>query len=1037
MRLRRNILRLIGGSMISILCVASPAFAQEDLAELSASGLLNEAAKNLAVENYGAAIPYLTRYLDLMENTEDDRVVALKQVVRLKLGKISAYLDDSFSAVNYLKQYTQTLPCYRPREAWKLLALNLYESGQVELCIAAATNALSRPLPKGLPNQSKAVKTEELSKDEMGGFTARQIKRIEEEAAKAGEDLSQGISGDVPDAEPDYTVEELVLLKMTLAEAYSQLENWEASIDPYEFVIENASAEDRRGYAIMQMVNSLIELEQFDEAKKFIVELYHTNARYDIRVNMALMSAAAALYAEAEYDSSLMLYRMVLPRSNLVAYQEDQINALRRSAGLPRVDIQISTNETGRIETLFGNKSSDLSQTVSEFSEGLPPKPIALVEMEESVGVLLALPSYEEDVLFRTGLLFARAGRPWEAVTALESVADRDPDGERGQEAFAEFLMILVDPLEKYALAEKRGKQFLSTYVAGLGPRRVAHALTRSYQKQELWKEIKKLLPVIEQFASSTDSTVLQYECELYYMQAIADMVLLNYPSARAGFERVLIDYPDSHQQESATYWHAMAQLFLKNHKEAFDEFESYVATWPNGSWLPSAAFHSGVCLFGMERYDEAHVRFTQVIEAWPNASIYSDACSMRGDLLASKGMLNEAQRDYEEAIATARLPRQATYAVFQMTALFDLEERYDEILVAVNAYLDRYGDEADVAKAAFWIGKTKIAQGRIVEAVEAYHEAIVKYGGNIRQDGVDLILSELVNVSGRLLENDEREALKKRLRTSLQESDNVTLQLRLRVLLASMEGTVIELGKQLISELDELEQAPPPVLSVICDASFEQEDYSRAAEILNIFQTRYEDSDFMRAALKLRGFGLFSAGEYDEALKVASETQALYGTDPSAVWAQIMKGRIELQKEEFDAARKTFRAVLSVREWRGEPYAEATYYLGQVEEKSGDPRKAFGWYQRVYFQYKGYANGYWAAEAYLTSARCLEQLGLKNDQRNTFRAMLFDKYVNQLPQAEEAKTALGAAEVLEITTLLLQGTQTNWVVTLDAEGAE
>jgi len=1037
MRLRRNILPLVGGSMIFILCVASPAFAQEDLAELSASGLLNEAAKNLAVENYGAAIPYLTRYLDLMENTEDDRVVALKQVVRLKLGKISAYLDDSFSAVNYLKQYTQTLPCYRPREAWKLLALNLYESGQVELCIAAATNALSRPLPKGLPNQSKAVKTEELSKDEMGGFTARQIKRIEEDAAKAGEDLSQGISGDVPDAEPDYTVEELVLLKMTLAEAYSQLENWEASIDPYEFVIENAVAEDRRGYAIMQMVNSLIELEQFDEAKKFIVELYHTNARYDIRVNMALMSAAAALYAEAEYDSSLMLYRMVLPRSNLVAYQEDQINALRRSAGLPRVDIQISTNETGRIETLFGNKSSDLSQTVSEFAEGLPPKPIALVEMEESVGVLLALPSYEEDVLFRTGLLFARAGRPWEAVAALESVADRDPDGERGQEAFAEFLMILVDPLEKYERAKERGTWFLKTYTEGMGPRRVAHALTSSYQKQELWKEIKTLLPIIDRFVPSTDPLVLQYECELYYMQAIADMVLLTYQPARAGFERVLIDYPDSHQQESATYWHAMAQLFLKNHLEALDEFGSYAATWPNGNWLPSATFHSGICLFGLEKYDEAQVRFTQVIETWPESPIYSDACSMRGDLLASKGMLNEAQRDYEEAIASAQTPRQDSYALFQMVTLFSLEIRHQEILDALNSYLERQGKNADVAKAAFWIGKTKIAQGHIVEAVEAYHETIVNYGGNIQQDGVDLIISELLIVSKKLLKDDEREALKERLNASLQEADNVTLQLRLRVLLASMDGAEIALGTQLIAELDDLEEAPPPVLSVICDASFELKNYSRAEEILNIFQTRYEESDFMRAALKLRGFGLFNAGEHDAALKISAETQALYGTDPDAAWAQIIKGQIELQKEEFDAARKTFRAVLSVREWRGEPYAEATYYLGQVEEKAGDPRKAFGWYQRAYFQYKGYAKGVWAAEAYLASARCLKKLGLEKEYRDTFRAMLFDKYVNHLPQANDARTALGPEEVLEIIQLMAAGTQPPVTVTLDAEEAK
>ncbi|NNJ71098.1 MAG: hypothetical protein HKP10_07420, partial [Kiritimatiellales bacterium] len=278
-----------------MLCRGALAATPEQLAEISASGLLYEASRNLAAENYGGALPYLTHYLERMELNEDDRVTALKQAVRFKLGKINAYLEDPFTASDYLKQYTQTLPCYQPREAWKLLALTLYESGQFEACVDAATNALSRPLPKGLPTQSKQVNYNELSKDEMAGFTARQIKRIEEEAQEAEETISQTISEEVPDAEPDYTMEELVFLNMTLAEAHSQLENWEASIEPYEFVVENALTEDRKGYAIMQLVNSLIALERFDDATDFIVELYRTPARYDIRVNMALMSAASTL----------------------------------------------------------------------------------------------------------------------------------------------------------------------------------------------------------------------------------------------------------------------------------------------------------------------------------------------------------------------------------------------------------------------------------------------------------------------------------------------------------------------------------------------------------------------------------------------------------------------------------------------------------------------------------------------------------------------------------------------------------------------
>ncbi|HKL21707.1 MAG TPA: tetratricopeptide repeat protein, partial [Tichowtungia sp.] len=755
MSFRRVIVRLF---LAGILCgPAGQASAQTAgtgaFADISASGLLYEASQNLAAENYAAAIPYLTHYLERMEPIKEDRVEALKQSVRLKLGKIYAYIEGPFTAADYLKQYTQTLPCYQPREAWKLLALTYYESGQFELCVDAATNALSRPLPKGLPGQEEKPAYEELSKQEMAGFSARQMKRIQEEAAEAAEGsdaISQEISDEIPDAEPDYTVEELVFIHMTLAEACSKLEKWEDSIEPYQYVIENARTEDRKGYAIMQLVNSLIALERFDDAKDFIVALYNTNARYDIRVNMALMSAAAVLYEEAQYDSALMLYRMVLPRQTLVDFQIAKMDELRREAGLPRVEIQQTTNDMGRVQTVFGNKTPGMAET-DTFSAGLPPKPMELIQLEEAVGVLLRLPPYEEDVLYRKGLLYARAGRPWEAVVALDYINALDPDSERGQDAFVEALLVFVDPLKKYELVDKRGRQFLNTYKAGRGPRRVAHALTGSYQKQERWEDVKKLLPLIEQFGPSEDPVALQYECELYYMQAIADVVLMNYPSALAGFERVLNEYPGSHQQENAAYWHAMAQLFLKNYEQAITEFDAYAAAWPRGSWLPSAAFHSGVCLFGLEKYDEARERFTRVIETWPDEAVYSDACAMRADLLASDGQLDKAQRDYEEAIASARLPRQATYAVFQMTSMFELEERYDDILKAVNDYLNHYGQEADVAKAAYWVGKTKLAQGLTGEAVDAYRDTILEFGDDVMQDGVDMIISELLALTRRL----------------------------------------------------------------------------------------------------------------------------------------------------------------------------------------------------------------------------------------------------------------------------------------------
>ncbi len=827
-----------------------------------------------------------------------------------------------------------------------------------------------------------------------------------------------------------------MLLNMTLAEAYSKLEAWDESLKPYAYVIEHAIDEDRKGYAIMQMVNSLIELKKFKEVQDLVVQLYRTDARYNIRVNMALMSAASALFNAAEYDSALTLYRMILPRRELVNYQIVKLNEMLREARLPEVVVKTVTNDTGRVETLFGKKSAD-AYVDTEANGALSVKPMSVVKLEESIGSLQSLPPYEDEVRYRMGQLYAAMGRPWEAVALFNVVSGGDPDGELEQRAFFECLQVLTDPLKEYEQVETDGLRFLNRYTEGVAPRQVAYQLTVVYQKQKRMADIKKLLPYIKGFVKSDDFLILQYECELYYMQAVADLVLLDYPAAEAGFKKVLVDYPDSREEDNASYWHAMSLLFLQKYESAFKEFESYSNKFPEGRWVDVASFRGGICLFGLEKYKEAQTRFTHVIETWPDSTIFPDACSLRGDIFGSQGLLDAAIRDYKTAIRTANKPEQATYAVFQMAAVFDSEKQYDKIIDVVHSYMDRYGDEADIAKAMYWIGKTQIQQGLITDAVNSYFDTIVRYGGNVQQDGVDLILSELVQTASRRLEPQDVTQLKEKVQAAISSTDSTTLKLRLRVLQAKLNGSEADLGKELLHEKVDLNQASPPVLAAVCNASLALKDYSRAAELLNIFQTRFGDSEFMQAAYKLREFDLYTSGDLDGAMKLVQETQATYGTAPDVAWAQLMKGRIFLQRGSLDKARDAFMGVLNVRDWRGEPYAEATYRLGEVEEKAGDPRKAFGWYQRAYFQYKGLAGGVWAADAYLASARCLHAMGLENDRRNTYRAMLFDPYVNKLPQAEEARKALGSEEVSTIELMLDSGVHTNITVTIDGETDE
>jgi TolA-binding protein len=1025
---------------LTFFLLACPFVSRAQFEGLRAEEVLMEADVLLKSKRPSDAIPYLKAYLDRVAGVEDPRVLSMAQDVRLKLAVIKIQDKDFSSAVELLEMYLSKGPRPAWNEAMKYLSTTLLEISEFEKCVGVTTKALEGPPPNVLAEIAPSA----APKAEGGGEVAEETPKTEEapkyEFDRYGEVIKTEGKPAAQKNTSGYSQEDLLLLNLNLGEAYRGLKKSASSIAPFNYVAEHTDNEISRGYAIMQVVNAMIEIKDFEKLTEKISQLYRTNARYDIRVNLALMNAATALYDEKEYDNALPLYRMILPREELIAYHAIKTRELKIKAGLiPAEQSGPSTYKAKMDETLFGKKYSVI---VEEFwseneRDANPNKPKELLEMEDLIHTINGLPPYENEVLYRSALLYDEVGRPWESVRFFDRVLKNDPAGELGMRSFYDVIRLLLEPLGEIGEAEQRGYAYLDKTKDGIIPRQVAYSLSGYYQKHDQMAKVKQLLPYIQGFIPSSDGMVLKYDCELYYMQAVADLMMVNYELAEVAFKKVLTKFPGSHQEDNATYWHAVTMMFLEKYEAALAEFESYPERFPRGEWIAPALFQSGTCYFGMEKYDQALERFSQVIKRYPDSQVFPDACSLRADIYGSRGLLDEAMLDYKSAIAKARTHAQAKYAVFQMAAMFEAESRHPEIIALVNEYLNRYGDQADISEGIYWIGKTKINQGLIDDAVKSYYDAIVRYGADMKQGGVDSVIAELVKTAKTRLSEKSRDGLNTLLRNAVQKTDSLTLQLRLRATLAQIDGTEIELGKTLIRELPNLDSAAPPVLAAICKASFENKDYSRAEEILKVFLAKFENSEFMRAAYRLRGFDLYSAGKFDEALKLVGDVQGLYGEDYDAAWAQLMKGDILLLKGRYDEARQAFKNVFNVRGWRGEFYAEATYKLGQIEESAGDVRKAFGWYQRTYIQYKSYAKGYWAAEAYLSSARCLKQMGLENDVRNTYRAMLFDKYVNGLPQANEAIAALGAEEVLEIKTMIASGVSTNLTVILEAEVAK
>ncbi|WP_168442292.1 tetratricopeptide repeat protein [Pontiella desulfatans] len=1001
--------------VVVLLGVAAGSRAED---EATPAEVLKEAMKAMEAGKFDDAAASMYMYLGMVEESKAPRVIAIAQDIRFKLGTMLIKAERLEEAAAVLQEYIDRPLAEHPRQAMKMLATCYFEIEAYEECVTACTNALYY-------NENPVIE-------------ARKV-------VKGDDDEEKFQALDDKEPEPDYTQEELTMLNMTLAESYYHLEKWEECIDPYSYVIQHTPSDQRKGYAIMQVINALIEIPAFDRILEWVPQLYRTDARFDIRVNLALMHAAAALYEAGEYDSALPLYRMILPRDELVTYQEGKVREMRVAFGLPPEE---GAELTADDILLFGADEEKEATTEEKNAETglLDTKPKELVELENLIIALKDLPPYELDIQYRMADLYKTVERHWEGLRFFDIVFSADPESEVGERSIYEIIDTLIEPLDEIKEAEERGFDYMGKYPKGMTPRQIAYMITGYHQKHEDWPALKPLKPYLDGFTRTNDETIVKYDVELYFMQAVADLVLQKYEDSEKSFKFILDEFPGSHQEANCIYWYGMSQMFLQKYVDAQPNFERYIKQFPTEQFVDECNFQVGICLFGQEKYKEAHDRFSYVIDTYPDSSIYPEACSMRGDIYgagevyAENDYLDRALADYDRAYVASKKVNQATYATFQAADVYEAEDKYDEILRVVERYeTDWGGNGADVAKALFWIGKTKIQQREYEAAVHTYVGAIAKYGGDLRQDGVDDMIAELVKISSIYLDTELQAKLKDDLNTALEETDNETLKLRLRVTLAKLDKTEIELGQQLLKELENLDNASPPVLACICDASFAKKDYSRAEELLRIFINKFEDSDYMRAAYKLRGYGQYAEKDFEGALQTINDAQALYGTEYDVAWAQLMKAQIRLDQGQIDGeegARAANMNLLNVPSWRGAPVAQATFQLGQVEEAAGNLKKAFGFYQRAYFQYKGHSGGYWAAEGYLASARILEKLGAgyENDRRNTYRAMLFDRYVNELPQAEEAREVLGATEVAEIAAYVETGGVTNIAISVESE---
>ncbi len=931
--------------LLASVMVAGAATAQ-DYSTMGITDVVASADRMLQRGDYRGAIPALEEVIKRTEPLTDPQGQDTCQTCRFELARAYYQMGNVEQGMKYIENYLDNEPRKKERMALRMLAQGFFEKQNWEKIEEVGERLLT---------------FSDLSKDD------------------------------------EYNA------NLLLGQARFFLEKWDECVKPLTYAANYSKDPRITEVTEIMIASAMVKAKDWRKLFGWLPRLYRTDAKYDITLNLTLMEAGKQLFeVDQDFLNALLLYRMVLPREDLLEFANNRITKL---------SAKLSDDLQGGIA---GREQQDREKEIED--------------LKESVKLLTDLPPYEDEVTFRIGQIYAEVKRYWEGYVLFDKLYRQDRTSDIGEAAMLQSVLILYD-VGVIDRAEERILIYLNERPDGKFARTLLSMMMRNNLVREEFDKVVGLRKYVYDIPASTDADELSMQADLHYMLAFGYFQMKDYPKAGEQFSVILANYPEGTNFSDSRYFRGMTYMMVGDYKNALEDFQEYQARHIGGEHVSAAMFREAVCLFGLsgeekdreksaEMLKQAEKVFTKFIDSFPEDVLVSEAYSMRGDIEAAKEATNDdpytldrALKDYRKAIDKATVTAQASYPAFQAAKVYKLEFKWQEIIDLMKYYLDRWEEDADVAEAVYWMGQAQLEMGQVQEAVRDYLSAIERFGNDPTKGGIDKIILELIKMSDDNMNAEDREglAIKIKLKLTGIEADQRVLRLRLRTLQAMLQGKEAgaAFGAGLIDDKQNLAEASPVSLALMCQAAEATGNAEEIERISDYFIQNYAESDLLWYAYKAKTAKLLAEEDYWGVLAVIDEAQGLFGAEPHMGWAQLAKADTLLKMEKYEDAEKEFNMCMGVSEWRGAIFAEAMYGMGRCRLAKGELKEAHAFFQRTYLLFKSYDSGKWAARGYIAAADVLLKMNDREQAKTTLQAMLEDEYVNTTPEADTVRELL------------------------------
>ena len=753
-----------------------------------------------------------------------------------------------------------------------------------------------------------------------------------------------------------------------LVSCYMRDQKWSDAIPILLVMLQKARTEAQREQAVVWLAQSYIESDQGSKVVELLPDMLTKapKAKLSIDFNMALLNGGDKMFAAQQNVLALLFYNLVLPPARLLEANK------KLEADLVWQRNQVI--KAGQVEFVV-----DINRRIQD--------------LQNERTLLEETPDFSEDLLMRIAQAYFSAGRLYEAFWTFWKIYQDYPNGKLAEDScYGAFA--LAAQLEQDTKAKEAGLKYMSSFPEGKQWEDVSLQLGQVFVRNreyataiEYYSEILKAKPEHS------------YKDQILYMLGFSQFQEGRFADARQTFQTLNRDFPNSDKASPALYWVGMAYLFEDNYKDALDAFNRFTEKSTDGKLNEDASFRRAVCLYGLENYPLAAEKLEAFLREFPVDTLTPEAHTLLADCYGAIGELEKALEHYKQVEDCAVKQSQIDYAALQVGRIYEQLEQFKEMEDWFGRYLEKYGLAGDYTQAIYRKGFAQQAQGRSKEALDTYWQAFEKYGNDPKAMGIDIIIDAYCEEARSVGGVQPLEVIRSAALTAAQQKER-TRSLRFERALSQMDPS----AAPPVLTFADIELASPAVLLWMAQVVEKinpalGESASRAA-IDKFGPTQWTGEAF----LKLGNFA-FERRDWKQAETAFNKAIRTSPMNTVAARATMRLGDVKRAQGHFDEAIKRYEEVLQVKEWRGDLWPEALYFVGESLRDQGKEKESYAYFQRIYVLYPHYKE--WTAKAYLRCAEISEKLGLKDDAVRTLGEMLANQSLRSTSEYVSAEQRL------------------------------